>query len=296
MTQWWVAADPGVDDAVALLYLMGQTPGVLSGVVPVAGNVSAAQASRNVRRVMSLVPEDRHPQVLQLTGDESRNARSADWHGQDGLGDAPWVDNAPSIQPTDNTKVIDQLPGQQWLWLAPMSLVAQRTHELSAEALIMMGGGESDHPNWNLTTDPQAAELVLRSAARVTVIPSRVTARMVIGERERRQCEQLPGAIGRWLGMALGTLERVRSCEAPGAPLALHDAVIAVLAVHPEMGLWEERSIGISREVRSRGQFHPHPSGACVTWCVGFDRHAVWTELNRVLTTLAIDCRNQRDS
>jgi purine nucleosidase/pyrimidine-specific ribonucleoside hydrolase len=186
-----IDCDPGHDDALALLLAAGDSRLRLLGVTTVAGNQTLDKTTRNALKILALagvadVPVaagcDR-PLVGELTV-------AADIHGSSGL-DGPDLD-VPVAEVADVHGV--ELMRRLIVGAAePVTLIA--TGPLTNVALLLRGhpevrpllrrivfmGGSTDRGNttpygeFNIVTDPEAADIVLRSGLPTTMIGLNVT-------------------------------------------------------------------------------------------------------------------------
>ena len=186
-----VDCDPGHDDAMALLLAAADPRLRLLGVTTVAGNQTLPNTTRNAQRMLALagvtgIPVaagcDR-PLVGELTVAE-------DIHGTTGL-DGPDLD-VPVGAPADvhAVELIRRLltaaaEPVTLIALGPLTNVALllRTHPEVTPLVrrIVFMGGSTDRGNttpygeFNIVTDPEAADVVLRSGLPLTMIGLNVT-------------------------------------------------------------------------------------------------------------------------
>jgi inosine-uridine nucleoside N-ribohydrolase len=91
-----IDTDPGIDDALALLFAWGSPELQLAGITTVAGNVTLADATRNVFRLLALRGVTPWPPVAAgAAGPLGRPLVTATrYHGADGLGE---LDDWPPV-------------------------------------------------------------------------------------------------------------------------------------------------------------------------------------------------------
>ena len=186
-----IDCDPGHDDALALLLAAGDARVRLLGVTTVAGNQTLDKTTTNAQRILALagvsgVPVaagcDR-PLVGALTVAE-------DIHGASGL-DGPDLD-VPVAEIADvhsvelmRRLIADSAEPVTLIATGPLTNVALllRTHPEVTPRLrrIVFMGGSTDrgtttpYGEFNIVTDPEAADIVLRSGLPVTMIGLNVT-------------------------------------------------------------------------------------------------------------------------
>jgi pyrimidine-specific ribonucleoside hydrolase len=182
--------DTGVDDACALL-LAALHPGVeLRGVTCVSGNASVDDVVRNTLKVLDVAGR---PDVPVARGaarpliEPARDARHV--HGNDGMADLGWPSAA---RPPDRRHAVELLAdlltraargGESdritLVPLAPLTNIALllRTYPQAATGLreiVFMGGGAqvgnaTASAEFNVWHDPEAAAIVLQSAAELDI-------------------------------------------------------------------------------------------------------------------------------
>ncbi len=186
-----IDCDPGHDDALALLLAAGDSRLRLLGVTTVAGNQTVEKTTRNALRILALagvtdVPVaagSARPLVADLTVAE-------DIHGSSGL-DGPDLDG-PVVE-LAGVHAVELMRRLIVGSAEPVTLVA--TGPLTNVALLLRGhpevvprlrrvvfmGGSTDRGNttpygeFNIVTDPEAADIVLRSGLPTTMIGLNVT-------------------------------------------------------------------------------------------------------------------------
>ena len=85
-----IDTDPGIDDALALLYGWGSPDLRLAAITTVAGNVPVAEATRNLLRLVALCGIEPPPIAEGAAAPLDRGLVTATgYHGDDGLGDLP---------------------------------------------------------------------------------------------------------------------------------------------------------------------------------------------------------------
>ena len=186
-----IDCDPGHDDALALLLAAGDPRLRLLGVTTVAGNQTLDKTTRNALKILALagvtgVPVaagcDR-PLVGELTVAE-------DIHGSSGL-DGPDLDVA--VAEVADVHAVELMRRLIAGCLEPVTLIATgpltnvalllRTHPEVMPRLrrIVFMGGSTERGNaapygeFNIVTDPEAADIVLRSGLPTTMIGLNVT-------------------------------------------------------------------------------------------------------------------------
>ncbi|MBU2663894.1 nucleoside hydrolase [Actinoplanes bogorensis] len=241
--------DPGHDDALALMLATGDSRVRLLGMTTVAGNQTLDKTTRNAQRILALagatdVPVaagSARPLVGELTV-------AADIHGASGL-DGPDL-SLPVADLADVTAVelmrrlITASPEPVTLIATgPLTNVALllRTHPEVAARLhrIVFMGGSTERGNttpygeFNILTDPEAADIVLRSGLPLTMVGLNVTHRALATTEiieAFRALGTTPGRVSAELmTFFAGAYRRTFGFEHP----PVHDPVAVALVLDP---------------------------------------------------------------
>ncbi|MDP3895897.1 MAG: nucleoside hydrolase, partial [Mesorhizobium sp.] len=95
-----IDTDPGIDDAVAILFALAEPGFDILGVTTVAGNLGIRTTTRNAGRILALGGRSDVPVVPGATGPLARKGfDTVDIHGADGLGGVAFP--APLAPPLD---------------------------------------------------------------------------------------------------------------------------------------------------------------------------------------------------
>ncbi|MBV8817168.1 MAG: nucleoside hydrolase [Acidobacteriaceae bacterium] len=180
-----IDTDTASDDAVALIMAL-QSPEVdVLAITTVAGNVGVDQATRNALYTVELCGA-RVPVYRGAEKPLARPLEDATWfHGMDGLGDRGYPEPkqrpAPGNAVEALTDLIVQNPGVELVTLGPLTNIARLLQRAPALAgnigrCVLMGGAPCSVGNvtpaaeYNIWTDPEAAQIVLRSDLEVELI------------------------------------------------------------------------------------------------------------------------------
>ncbi|MBV9566916.1 MAG: nucleoside hydrolase [Hyphomicrobiales bacterium] len=257
-----IDTDPGLDDALALFIACASPELDIVGVTTVAGNLALSRTTANTLKLLHHLGRDEVPVVAGCAGPLRRKSfEVADIHGEDGLGGATLP--SPDRQP---------LPVHATRWLAD-ELLRRRAHSLRILALgpltnlahlmesrpdaanrlggiIAMGGAIRESGNvtkfaeFNIATDPEAADIVFGSSVPVTLVPLDVT-RRVLADREWNAVLLAKG--GKIARTANGLIEAylrnlVASRAATGDPpqtpapqFPMHDPCVVLHAIDPSL-------------------------------------------------------------
>jgi inosine-uridine nucleoside N-ribohydrolase len=208
-----IDTDPGIDDAVAIMFALACGQLEVLAVTAVSGNLQADRTSANARKILSLVGADsipvaRGPQTP-LARPYPRDPFS---HGDDGLANLGLETSMLAEDPRPAHEVIVDLvnryPGEiTVLGIGPLTnlaLAVQADPKLpqKVDELIIVGGsygldtagsqratGDNPVSEWNIYVDPEAAKIVFEAGFRLFAIGLDVATHPKIdlshGHRER---------------------------------------------------------------------------------------------------------------
>jgi purine nucleosidase len=188
-----IDCDPGIDDALALVFAHGHPDLEIRGITTVAGNVDLGRTTANALRVRDYVGMGDVPVVAGSPGPLLRPALDArDVHGDSGLGAARLP--ASSSGPADGHAVdylataIGAEPGEVTLIavgpLTNVALAVRRYPRLVTQVrdFVIMGGSAGQGnvtpaAEFNIAADPESAAIVFGAGWTVTMVGLDVTER-----------------------------------------------------------------------------------------------------------------------
>src|SRR6218665_1232990 len=189
-----IDTDPGQDDAVAILLALASPEELdVLGVVAVAGNVGLHHNANNARKVVELSGRREVPVYAGCPRPMRPPLVTAEHvHGETGLDGPDLPDPTIPLQAQHGVDyIIDTLmasePGTITLCtLGPLTNIAMALVKQPAIAeriaeIVMMGGAYFEVGNitpaaeFNIYVDPEAADVVLRCGAPITMLPLDVT-------------------------------------------------------------------------------------------------------------------------
>ncbi|KQR00495.1 nucleoside hydrolase [Arthrobacter sp. Leaf141] len=253
---FFLDCDTGIDDALALVYLLASPRADLVGIGTVSGNVSAANGARNTLDLLNLAG---HPDIPVAVGAHDPQAGTFHGgaphvHGDNGIGGVDLVPSDREPVKATAAELLVQLAHKyagdlRLVAIGPLTNIAEalrlepRLPELIAEVTIMGGaalvpGNISAVAEANIANDPEAAAEVLAADWNVTLVPLDVTMTNVLEENHRQEllASEHPAsqALGEMLGHYFGFYVDIfgRECSAMHDPLA---AAIAVRGVEPTL-------------------------------------------------------------
>lgn len=260
-----ILTDPGQDQAAAILMILGRKQAFeVLGLVATAGNINLDRTITNCLKLLELAGRPDIPVFAGCPHPIIRPLVMAEHvHGPTGL-DGPDLPR-PSIRARDQHGVdfiIDAVrahPGEVTICsLSPMTnlaLALRKAPDIAdkiREIVAMLGayfevGNITPTAEFNCYVDPEAADIVLRSGIRTTLLPLDVTHQM----RSTRERLDAMRALGNRCGIA--TAEMLEFSEAfdlrkygwDGAPL--HGPCVPAFMLAPE--IFSGRQINVSVEL-----------------------------------------------
>ncbi|OAN76372.1 nucleoside hydrolase [Jannaschia sp. EhC01] len=249
-TRVLIDTDPGLDDAVGILYALADRRFSVEAITSVAGNIGLPVTTRNVGGLLSVMGRGDVPYAAgaagPLTGDGLNEVAI---HGVDGLGGVTLPDplTAPDAAGASAclTKVLSQAPMEALtvLALGPLSNLALLARDAPAAyarigRIIAMGGtikergNAGPHAEFNIASDPVAAQMVFAGPVPVTLIPLDVT-RQVRATTEDLDRLNATGTVAAKLSADMIRAYFVGSAERTSRPL--HDPCVMLMALLPEL-------------------------------------------------------------
>lgn len=221
-----IDTDPGVDDALALLFAMCSPEVRIEAITVVAGNVPLELALLNARRIVEVA--GRHD-IRVSAGAEApleRKLVTATSHGSNGLGGIEFP--VPTLQPVNEpaTDIIQSIasasPGEvSIIAIGPLTNVASalRRHPGLAKQIreiVLMGGSLSGGnmtpaAEFNMYVDPEAASVVFGSGVPLTMVGLDVTRKCILTQEHVKALTAGTSAISKAAARIAGNdLERAR--------------------------------------------------------------------------------------
>lgn len=278
-----IDTDPGQDDAVALLLAFGSPELEVLGVTCVAGNVPLALTLKNARKICELAGRADVPVFAGADKPLACDLVTAEEvHGETGLDGVDLPEPKMPVQDEHAADFIVRMvkaepAGSVTLCpLGPLTNIAlalRKAPEIAERlaGIVLMGGGYFIQGNvtpsaeFNIYVDPEAADEVMKSGAKVTFMPLDCT-HQALTSRARMERIAKAGPVGAAVAQLNAYYERfdVEKYGTDGAPL--HDPCVIAYLLRPE--LFTGKFVNVEIETKS-----PLTRGATVAdWWGATDR------------------------
>ncbi|GGF55509.1 purine nucleosidase [Mameliella alba] len=263
-----IDTDPGQDDAVAILLALA-SPAELEvlGITAVAGNVPLELTARNARMVCELAGKPETPVFAGCDRPLAHDLVTAEHvHGKTGLDGPDLPEPTMPLQDRDAVDfIIDTLRAQPEKTvtlcpLGPLTNIAaalQRAPDIATriQEIVLMGGAYFEVGNitpaaeFNIYVDPEAAEIVFKCGAPITVMPLDVTHKALVTSARNEAFRALGTPVGIAVAQMTDFFERFdkEKYGSDGAPL--HDPCVTAYLLQPD--LFSGRFINVEIETRS---------------------------------------------
>jgi purine nucleosidase len=263
-----VLTDPGQDQAAAIFMILGAADIFeVLGLVATAGNIDLDHTVRNCLKLLELAQRTDIPVFAGCPRPMRRSlVTAAHVHGPTGL-DGPALPE-PNIQPTAQHGVafiIETLraaaPGEIAICsLSPLTNLAMALIQAPdivrgiGEIVAMAGayfevGNITPSAEFNVYVDPDAADIVLRSGAKLTLLPLDVTHQMLSTPARLKAMRDLGNACGVATAEMLEFSQSFDLKKYGGEGAPLHGPCVPAYMMRPE--LFSGRQINVTVETAS---------------------------------------------
>lgn len=263
-----IDTDPGQDDAVAILLALASPEDVtVLGITAVAGNVSLDLTQKNARIICELAQKTDVPVFAGAKRPLERPLVTAEHvHGKTGLDGPQLPDPTMTLQDQHAVDFIIQtlraeLSGTITLCpLGPLTNIAAAFNQAPdiierVQEVVLMGGAYFEVGNitptaeFNIYVDPEAAEIVLKSGADITMMPLDVTHKALVTKNRNDRFRALETPVGVAVAEMTDFFERFdrEKYGSDGAPL--HDPTVIAYLINPK--LFTGRYVNVEVETKS---------------------------------------------
>ena len=289
-----IDCDVGVDDALALILAFHSPELEVKAITGVNGNVPLNLVFQNIRKVLSLIKPQQKPHIARGADQPLRGqtVHAHSVHGQDGLGGAKiqckdgetWWQNYPHHASELILKMARQSPGEATLIaVGPLTNLALALKQdplgmKKLKELVIMGGAVRTRGNttlyaeFNIFSDPLAAQIVFESGLPITLVPLDVTHQVfLIPDWMEEQVKPLNTPFSNFLIEATGydiETHRFRNRES----IFLHDPLAVGVAIDPDFVRIERVPLQVeTQEGEYYGKIIEVKEGPVINVCLGVD-------------------------
>jgi inosine-uridine nucleoside N-ribohydrolase len=267
-TPIFVDTDIGIDDAVAISWLLNNQKVQLVGFTSVYGNASVENTTRNLLTLLDVADRATIPvtigaaQPLELP----RYRAGVALHGLDGF----WFTQEPkdiSTLPTDASaaliSAVEAHPNLIILALGPLTNIAhavKRDPDVFTDVrIVAVSGGSTGNTTpvaeFNAYLDPHALEVVLASPAQLELVTIDAFDQPTVDpDKFVEDLAAKGGAVGELLAAILPPHFQAIASDGIAGEATLPDAAAAVYAVQPELGTGTSALVKVQKEGYGRGQ------------------------------------------
>jgi len=297
-TRVMIDTDPGIDDAAAILMGLGSPELRVEALTTVFGNATVGQSTINALRILEAAGRTDIP-VYQGVGkcyNFTEPTYAVQVHGTDGFGNVPWP--LPTTPPQRRHAVLELIdrvlgaPGE--IIVVALGRLTNLALAISIEpqvatalhSLVVMGGAitvsgnASPVASANLWGDPEAADVVYRSGAKIVQIGLDVCDQVEISAAQQRRVWQADTAVTRLLQTLTPSLQasyRRRSLLRDPDSVRYNDVPAIAYVIDPSLFTCQKAYVSIETQGQltrgqtvadRRGQSSPPPN---VTVAFGVD-------------------------
>ena len=258
-----IDTDPGVDDALAILFAMRSPELHIEAITTICGNVPVTQATQNLLTILGVLDPDEFPRIAQ--GEAQPLVKplvtAAHVHGEDGLGNVSQLRNADgrpryaqantAISPESGVDLILEMAASYpdeliIVALGPLTNIAKAIRKDAAkmqrlQKIVLMGGAFEEYGNvtttaeFNIFVDPHAAHEVFQLNVPIHIAPLDATHQVVLtGERLHAEIEKHPNRISQFLKDATHPCMEFYRQHVGFWGFHIHDALPIGMLTHPD--------------------------------------------------------------
>lgn len=303
-----VDVDTGIDDAIALAYLVARGTNIRA-VTTVAGNVSIDLATGNTRRVLQVLGASDIPvhrgasRPLVAPYQDARHV-----HGDDGLGGAQLPESQASEQVLAGPAAIIATAALHAgaldvLTLGPLTnlaiainvrpeVIRQIRRVVVMGGAFAVGGNVTPHAEFNVYVDPDAANQVFNAGfSDITAVGLDITHQTVLS---RTLWDSIPDHSNGGAGLVRDILRRT-FLERDKTGAYMHDPLAAAVALDPTLVSGETCRVTVDREGESRGRTVAEAGDTGVMVCRAVDASRFQRDLSGALGLPSVDADDGRD-
>jgi len=275
-----IDTDPGVDDAMAILFALRSPELEVIALTTVFGNAPVVLTTQNALRLLELEGHSRIPVArgADVPLVRPRGALGMHVHGSDGMGglNLPPPAGAPLDIPAAQF-IVDTVmanPGEITLLpLGPLTniglaLLLEPAIAQNVREVILMGGSAYDRGNAspaaeaNIFNDPEAAALVFNADWSLTMVGLDATHRCVMTQAYLDYLYQARNPATEFIQKILPFYQRFHdSIYAMDGAIHTHDPSAVAYAIDPSLFATRQMPVYVETEGRCAGDTVPDPQG-----------------------------------
>ncbi len=294
-----IDTDPGLDDAVGILYALAEAQFKLEAITSVAGNIGITTTTRNIGSLLAAMGQDDIAYAVGASGPLGGPAiHEGGIHGVDGLGGVvlPAPITAPDSRPASaflTAHLLAVPPGTLTILalgpLTNLALLAQDAPDAYVRIgrIIAMGGtidepgNSGPHAEFNMAADPLAAQVVFDARVPVTLIPLDVTRKL---RATPEDLDRLAAMDSEAATLAASLIRAYFAQNEDRVSRPLHDPCVMLMALAPHLFGTQSMQLAVDCETH-RGRLIPSPDGAEIDVALTIDAPAaldtLWRGLGR---------------
>jgi len=262
----WIDTDTGVDDAFALITAFQLKNIEIKGISVVCGNVEVEKTFRNARNIVSLVNHSEvkvykgasHPMIVDLHP-------AYNVHGVDGLGGAKIKESKAPIETKNAVEALyecaKEIKNLYVVAVGPLTNIALTiiNHpdflDYVAEIDIMggslgVGGNTTPSAEFNIYSDPHAAQTVFMSGAKINLFPLDVTMKSTLSKKDVEYIGTFNNEVSDFLKYSASFPMNLYNSLGLGEILCLHDT--CPLAFLEDPTIFKGKLAGVYVETQSQ--------------------------------------------
>jgi purine nucleosidase len=263
-----VDCDPGIDDALALLYALKKDNVVLKGITTVGGNIGLDISTKNALKILEITNNTQIPVARGMLKPLLRDNKSeGEVHGRDGLGNSELP--APKISEIrehavdfiintimENPKQITLVPCGPLTNIAVAVMKEPRLKDYVKEVVIMGGavttfGNITPKSEFNIYTDPEAAKTVFESGLPITLVGLDVTMKTLLKADQLKEIMEVSSPITEFVGKIITHYMKFYEDVVGVNGCGMHDPLAVAVAI--DKGLVKTRKLFVT--VETKGEF-----------------------------------------
>jgi len=267
-TNLLIDGDPGIDDALAIIYALKREEVILRGITTVGGNIDLDKTTSNVLKILEITNNTHVPVAKGVRKPLLReNQSEGEVHGRDGLGNSNLP--APKIREIgehavdfmiktiiDNPKQITLVPVGPLTNVAVAVIKEPRLRDYVKDVVIMGGavnapGNITPKSEFNIYTDPEAAKIVFESGLPITLVGLDVTMKPLLTPSHLKEILEVSTPVTEFIGKIITHYMKFYADVVGVDGCGMHDPLAVAVAI--DRSLVKTRSLFVT--VETKGEY-----------------------------------------